>query len=96
MHIGIVLLMVVILLFKNNIMNNTIASNANGWTSKLMLAIFSIFLSVVTFAQETKKVDVSIDTDKGGGNFFASPWVWVIGVAIFILLLVALLRGKKD
>ena len=29
-------------------------------------------------------------------DFWTSPWVWVIGGAIFILLLVALLRGNSS
>lgn len=62
---------------------------------KIMLFVMSILVSIVTFAKDaTKKVDVDISTDNGGGsNFFASPWVWVVGIAVFILLLVALLRG---
>lgn len=63
--------------------------------SKISLAIFSLMISIVTFAQDTKKVDVDISTDKGGDNFFASPWVWIIGVAVFILLLVALMRPAR-
>jgi hypothetical protein len=62
------------------------------------MLVFSVMLSVFALAQDTKKVDVDISTGKDGGNFFASPWVWVVGVAVFILLLVALMRGggKKD
>ncbi len=29
-------------------------------------------------------------------NWYASPWVWVIGAALFILLLVALLKGNSS
>ena len=70
-----------------------------SFINKIFMALTAMIISTVTFAQETKKVDVSIDTDSGGGgNFFASPWVWVVGIAVFILLLVALLRGgsKRD
>jgi hypothetical protein len=80
-------------------MYNTIKfSKPAHWVNKLTMTLFTLFISVITFAQETKKVDVDIDTDAGGGgNFFASPWVWVVGIAVFILLLVALLRGgRKD
>ena len=52
------------------------------------------FFSVLTFAQD-KKVDVTIDTD-GNDNFWGSPVVWVVGIAVFILLLVALLRGNSS
>ncbi len=67
--------------------------------TRIIFVIMSLFVSVITFAQETKKVDVKISPDGGGGNgFFASQWVWVVGGAVFILLLVALLKGgsRKD
>lgn len=32
-------------------------------------------------------------TETTTSNWYTSPWVWVIGIAVFILLLVALLRG---
>lgn len=66
---------------------------AKAFYTKVAMFLFSIMLSVVALAQDTKKVDVDISTDGGGSNFFASPWVWVVGVAVFILLLVALMRG---
>jgi hypothetical protein len=39
----------------------------------------------------SKKVDVSVSSNE----WYTSPWVWVIGAAIFILLLVALLGGGR-
>jgi hypothetical protein len=57
-----------------------------------MLAVIAALMSVVSFAQDGGgKVDVNITTDKN--NFWASPWVWVVGGAVFVLLLVAILRG---
>jgi uncharacterized membrane protein len=41
----------------------------------------------------TKKIDVNINA-KGDAAWYASPWVWVVGAAVFILLLVALTRGS--
>ncbi|MBA2499102.1 MAG: hypothetical protein H0V30_05195 [Chitinophagaceae bacterium] len=65
-----------------------------AFLKKFTLVLFTLFISVITFAQDdTKKVDVDISTDSGGDTFWASPWVWIVGGAIFILLLVALLRG---
>ena len=53
--------------------------------------------SVQLFAQD-KKVDVDISLDKGNNNWYQQPWVWVVGGAVFILLIVALARGggKKE
>lgn len=65
---------------------------------KMVLSVLACFASLAAFAQDdTKKIEVDINT-KGGesaGNFFMQPWVWVVGGAIFILLLVALLRGNR-
>ena len=72
--------------------NNKIAPRLQNLFTKVVIAIAAAFVSVVSFAQETKKVDVNVNSG-GGDNFFASPWVWIIGVAVFILLLVALMRG---
>lgn len=58
----------------------------------LSVIFLSALLSVITFAQDGK-VDIEINKGNDSGNFFASPWVWVVGGAIFILLLVALMRG---
>ena len=57
-----------------------------------------LFVSVLAFAQE-KKIDVDIDTNAGGDSasgIFSQPWVWIVGAALFILLLVALLRGNRN
>lgn len=65
-----------------------------AFLKKFTTAFFMLLVSIITFAQDdTKKVDVDISTDSGGGDFWASPWVWIVGGAVFILLLVALLRG---
>lgn len=60
---------------------------------KTFFTIWSLLVSLVVLAQE-KSADIDVDINKdGGSNFMASPWVWVAGGALFILLLVALTRG---
>jgi hypothetical protein len=71
--------------------NNNLVPKLQNTLSRIFLAVVAAFMSVAGFAQD-KKVDVNINSG-GNGNFFASPWVWIIGVAVFILLLVALMRG---
>ena len=62
----------------------------------MYLSVATVFLAVLNaIAQETKKVDVDINAGGDGGNWYASPWVWVVGAAVFILLLVALTRGGR-
>lgn len=43
---------------------------------------------------ETKQINVDINTE-GGSTWYTSPWVWVVGAAVFILLLVALTRSGR-
>lgn len=65
------------------------------YIKSLPLLFVSFLLSLVSFAQD-KKIEVDIGTEKND-NFFAQPWVWVVGAAVFILLLVAILRsGSKS
>ena len=62
---------------------------------KPLMAVVSVLIAFITYAQD-KKVDVDINTNSGG-NWYAQPWVWVVGAAVFILLLVALTRsGSKS
>jgi hypothetical protein len=67
-------------------------------TAKKYLAI-SLFFFFQSFlwAQE-KKLEVDINVNKKGDDWYMQPWVWVVGGAVFILILVGLLRGrgKKD
>lgn len=60
----------------------------------IIFLFLSTLFSLISFVQN-KKVDIDINTKSGNDNFFLQPWVWVVGAALFILLLVALLRGKK-
>ena len=64
------------------------------FSKKTLLALSILFLSTLTYAQD-KKVDININSKSDNENVFMQPWVWVVGGAIFILLLVALLRGGK-
>ncbi len=62
---------------------------------KYFLSVIAAFVSALTFAQD-KGADINVDVNKGGGsNWYASPWVWIVGGAVFILLLVALTRGRS-
>ena len=63
--------------------------------NKVGLFVAALLFSFYSFSQD-KKVDISIDTkSESEQNFFMQPWVWIVGGAVFILLLVALLRNNK-
>jgi uncharacterized membrane protein len=60
---------------------------------RLYFSVVSVLISTALLAQE-KENQVNIKVEKGGGSFWGTPWVWVVGAAIFILLLVAVARGS--
>ena len=47
-----------------------------------------------TTTTTTKTTDIDITTNSGD-TWYTQPWVWVIGAAVFILLLVALLSSSR-
>jgi hypothetical protein len=65
---------------------------------KAFLTLMTVLTTILLFAQEkTTQVDVDLNKGNGGGsNWYASPWVWIVGAAVFILLLVALTSGGRD
>ena len=60
---------------------------------KAYLSVIAVFLSALIFAQEGTGTKIDVDINKDSAACYASPWVWVVGAAVFILLLVALTRG---
>jgi hypothetical protein len=61
---------------------------------KAYLTLLAVLTNILLFAQEkSTQVDVDINKGDGGSNWYASPWVWIVGAAVFILLLVALTSG---
>lgn len=73
------------------------------WRPFLVMFFLSLF-SLVIWGQEegggestttttTKSTKISI-SENAGGDWYQSPWVWVVGAAVFVLLLVALLSNR--
>ena len=60
----------------------------------IAVLLLSSLVSINSIAQD-KKVDIDINTKSDNSNFFMQPWVWIVAGAVFILLLVALLRGRS-
>ncbi len=65
--------------------------NGNVLT-RMFLLVSTSLMTMVSIAQE-KKADIDVDINVDKHNWYERPWVWVVGGAVFILLLVALLRG---
>jgi hypothetical protein len=68
----------------------------SGGIASIFLLVFLICLqtvvsgqdSVVSSHSETVTTTTTTTTD-----WYAQPWVWVVGAAVFIIILVALFRG---
>lgn len=71
-----------------------------GGFSKFLLVLFSSFLQVVTWAQDSSSsssnVTVTKETTTTTTTWYTQPWVWVVGGAVFIIILVALFRGNSS
>jgi hypothetical protein len=64
---------------------------------KAYLTLLSVLASIILFAQEkSTQVDVDVNKTTSSSNWYASPWVWIVGAAVFILLLVALTSGSRS
>jgi hypothetical protein len=57
------------------------------------------FFHTLAWAQDKGfKVDVDINSKRQPAPvaWYASPWAWVIGGAVFIIVLVAILSGNRN
>lgn len=63
------------------------------WTLTMILS--SLLVSVKTFAQSAPE-KVEVDINAGGDSvWYGQPWVWVVGVAVFIVIIVAITRNNN-
>ena len=69
-------------------------SNISATFKKSLALVTLLFSQSLLWAQD-KTVDVNLNVDKGGSDWYAQPWLLVLGGAVFIIIIVALLRGKK-
>ena len=66
------------------------------WGYKIFLAISLIFMQVVLRAQEGDKTVTTKTTESTTTQWYSSPWLWVAAGAVFIIILVALMRGNSS
>lgn len=62
---------------------------------KIFFSVLPLLFSTAAFCQE--KVTIGVNDGKLSitktNAWYQSPWVWIVGAAVLILLLVALMRG---
>ncbi len=63
---------------------------------KVLLAFMVMSLVATIAMAQDGGADVNIKVTKDDGNWYAQPWVWIVGGAVFLLLLVALMRGNNN
>ncbi|WPR74561.1 hypothetical protein [Algoriphagus sp. NG3] len=62
------------------------------YTERLVLVLLSLVTTVGVYAQDG---GLEIDVNIGEKEWYQQPWAWVVGGALFVLILVALLRKRK-
>ena len=68
-------------------------SAVRSFLTLLCLVVFQAAL-IAQDAQPGSTSSTTVTKHETTTYWYASPWVWVVGAAIFILLLVALLKGS--
>ena len=64
----------------------------NKYSKITVLALLGLLISFQIFGQDG---GLDIDIDLGKPEWYEQPWVWVVGAAVFILILVAVVRRKR-
>ncbi len=67
-------------------------SRFNNYFSKFFAVLAICFTSAAAWAQDDG-AELNVNINKGSDTWYTQPWVWIVGGAVFLLLLVALLRG---
>ena len=62
------------------------------YSQSTFLFLMTMFFSVAAIAQDG---GLDIDINVGKKEWYQQPWAWVVGGALFIIILVALLRRKR-
>jgi hypothetical protein len=60
---------------------------------KLLFFAMMLMTSLAQAQEGTSDVEGGIATND---TWYGSPWLWIVGAAMFIILLVALTKGKRD
>ena len=70
-----------------------------GIAGKWLLALFLSLMQAATWAQDStasSHSETTTRTTTTTTTWYAQPWVWVVGAAVFIIILVALFRGNSS
>jgi hypothetical protein len=70
----------------------------DGVISRFLLVFLLSLVQAVAWTQDStsSSVTVSKETTTTTTTWYTQPWVWVVGAAVFIIILVALFRGNSS
>jgi hypothetical protein len=76
-------------------------TNLTGAVRTAALSLVATLLGFWAMAQDNggdggAAVTVTKTSTSHTENWYTAPWVWIVGAAIFILLLIALVRGGSS
>ena len=63
-----------------------------NYSQSALSFLMTMLFSIAAFAQDG---GLDIDINVGKKEWYQQPWAWVIGGALFVLVLVALVRKKR-
>ena len=67
------------------------------WGYRFFLSFLFTCIQVMLWAQATDQVTTKTSTTtKTTTEWYSSPWLWVAAGAVFIIILVALMRGNSS
>lgn len=69
-----------------------------GFLKNAFLLFLLSFTAAITWAQESTSTAVSTTATSSTEStvWYTEPWVWVVGGAVLVLLIVALTRGSSS
>jgi hypothetical protein len=62
------------------------------YSQNIFMFFLAMSVSLTTYAQNG---GLDIDINIGKPEWYEQTWVWIVGAAVFILVLVAILRKKR-
>ena len=66
---------------------------SKAW-QRVMAVMALFFIQGIALAQD-KGIDVNLSVDKGESQWYTEPWMWAVGAAVFIIIIVAIIRGNS-
>ena len=68
--------------------------NISKISKNYLTAIALFFYSGFLLAQDTTTKEIDVNLSVGEDTvWYGEPWLWIVGAAVFIIIIVALMRG---